>query len=341
MLDHFFVALWVYDQRLFMFMFLHLNGCHIFCVFLSVAHNAGWSHSYWSQLHHLYYGQCLRWSYCMCFLFIQRLPNGPSSILDDGEIDRQRESEIERQRAELGQLKERLALMCRQVPDSETLLLCNAFISTNKLSQAGNVNRQKMMRSHSAVCLTLSLPVRLGRSRSSWRLPGGSWPDPKRPTRNYREMWKRWDSPSWWQNKPPLCVSVTESISLTPTEICNSLLWYQSSHLPTWQQHLLLYTWEPLPCSHGDSVSGRATGVFTWTRPRKPKCGYVVDRKGGIFLQEGVKSPRKHFSLSLLLPLLTCCCFIFPLSFPCCPSVSHRLVNLQKWALLKSVKNKY
>uniref|UniRef100_A0A8C1V217 PTPRF interacting protein alpha 3 n=2 Tax=Bilateria TaxID=33213 RepID=A0A8C1V217_CYPCA len=47
--------------------------------------------------------------------FTQRLPNGPSSILDDGEIDRQREGEIERQRAELSQLKERLALMCRQV----------------------------------------------------------------------------------------------------------------------------------------------------------------------------------------------------------------------------------
>lgn len=53
--------------------------------------------------------------------FPQRLPNGPSSILDDGDIDRQREGEIERQRSELGQLKERLALMCRQVLDSVTL----------------------------------------------------------------------------------------------------------------------------------------------------------------------------------------------------------------------------
>ena len=35
--------------------------------------------------------------------------------MDDVEIDRQREGEIERQRAELAQLKERLALMCRQV----------------------------------------------------------------------------------------------------------------------------------------------------------------------------------------------------------------------------------
>lgn len=35
--------------------------------------------------------------------------------MDDADIDRQREGEIERQRSELGQLKERLALMCRQV----------------------------------------------------------------------------------------------------------------------------------------------------------------------------------------------------------------------------------
>ncbi|TRY87804.1 hypothetical protein DNTS_015710 [Danionella cerebrum] len=52
----------------------------------------------------------------------ERLPNGPSSILDDGEIDRQREGEIERQRAELSQLKERLALMCRQVGEIEEQL---------------------------------------------------------------------------------------------------------------------------------------------------------------------------------------------------------------------------
>ncbi|XP_052392031.1 liprin-alpha-3-like [Carassius gibelio] len=52
----------------------------------------------------------------------ERLPNGPSSILDDGEIDRQREGEIERQRGELSQLKERLALMCRQVGEIEEQL---------------------------------------------------------------------------------------------------------------------------------------------------------------------------------------------------------------------------
>ncbi|XP_054908046.1 liprin-alpha-3 isoform X1 [Poeciliopsis prolifica] len=52
----------------------------------------------------------------------ERLPNGPASILDDGDVDRQREGEIERQRSELGQLKERLALMCRQVGEIEEQL---------------------------------------------------------------------------------------------------------------------------------------------------------------------------------------------------------------------------
>ncbi|XP_013888808.1 liprin-alpha-3 [Austrofundulus limnaeus] len=52
----------------------------------------------------------------------ERLPNGPSSILDDGDLERQREGEIERQRSELGQLKERLALMCRQVGEIEEQL---------------------------------------------------------------------------------------------------------------------------------------------------------------------------------------------------------------------------
>uniref|UniRef100_A0A8C9U1W8 PTPRF interacting protein alpha 3 n=1 Tax=Scleropages formosus TaxID=113540 RepID=A0A8C9U1W8_SCLFO len=51
----------------------------------------------------------------------QRLPNGPS-VLDDGDIDRQKEGEIERQRAELSQLRERLALMCRQVGEIEEQL---------------------------------------------------------------------------------------------------------------------------------------------------------------------------------------------------------------------------
>uniref|UniRef100_A0A3P9AEX7 SAM domain-containing protein n=1 Tax=Esox lucius TaxID=8010 RepID=A0A3P9AEX7_ESOLU len=53
------------------------------------------------------------------FILFQRLPNGPS-VLDDGEMDRERlrETEMERQRAELAQLKERLALMCRQVSEN-------------------------------------------------------------------------------------------------------------------------------------------------------------------------------------------------------------------------------
>ncbi|XP_034395652.1 liprin-alpha-3 [Cyclopterus lumpus] len=53
----------------------------------------------------------------------ERLPNGPSSsVVDDADVDRQREGEIERQRSELGQLKERLALMCRQVGEIEEQL---------------------------------------------------------------------------------------------------------------------------------------------------------------------------------------------------------------------------
>ncbi|XP_019739009.1 liprin-alpha-3-like isoform X2 [Hippocampus comes] len=52
----------------------------------------------------------------------ERLPNGPASGLEDGELERQREVEIERQRAELSQLRERLALMCRQVGEIEEQL---------------------------------------------------------------------------------------------------------------------------------------------------------------------------------------------------------------------------
>ncbi|KAL6102490.1 ppfia3 [Pungitius sinensis] len=52
----------------------------------------------------------------------ERLPNGPASILDDADVERPREAEIERQRSELGQLKERLALMCRQVGEIEEQL---------------------------------------------------------------------------------------------------------------------------------------------------------------------------------------------------------------------------
>ncbi|XP_056286481.1 liprin-alpha-3-like isoform X3 [Pseudoliparis swirei] len=51
-----------------------------------------------------------------------RLPNGPSTGLEDSELERQREAEIERQRSELSQLKERLALMCRQVGEIEEQL---------------------------------------------------------------------------------------------------------------------------------------------------------------------------------------------------------------------------
>ncbi|KAK5905864.1 hypothetical protein CgunFtcFv8_001782 [Champsocephalus gunnari] len=51
-----------------------------------------------------------------------RLPNGPSTGLEESELERQREGEIERQRSELSQLRERLALMCRQVGEIEEQL---------------------------------------------------------------------------------------------------------------------------------------------------------------------------------------------------------------------------
>ncbi|XP_076007820.1 liprin-alpha-3-like [Genypterus blacodes] len=51
-----------------------------------------------------------------------RLPNGPSTVAEESELERQRESEIERQRGELSQLRERLALMCRQVGEIEEQL---------------------------------------------------------------------------------------------------------------------------------------------------------------------------------------------------------------------------
>uniref|UniRef100_A0A8C2WQ55 PTPRF interacting protein alpha 3 n=2 Tax=Cyclopterus lumpus TaxID=8103 RepID=A0A8C2WQ55_CYCLU len=60
---------------------------------------------------------------CITIDAFGRLPNGPSSsVVDDADVDRQREGEIERQRSELGQLKERLALMCRQVGEIEEQL---------------------------------------------------------------------------------------------------------------------------------------------------------------------------------------------------------------------------
>uniref|UniRef100_A0A7N9AU42 PTPRF interacting protein alpha 3 n=1 Tax=Mastacembelus armatus TaxID=205130 RepID=A0A7N9AU42_9TELE len=77
-------------------------------------------------------------------LFVQRLPNGPSSILDDGEIDRQREGEIERQRSELGQLKERLALMCRQVLDS--LMIEEQLTSARRELARSEETNQKLQR---------------------------------------------------------------------------------------------------------------------------------------------------------------------------------------------------
>uniref|UniRef100_A0A673YNG9 PTPRF interacting protein alpha 3 n=1 Tax=Salmo trutta TaxID=8032 RepID=A0A673YNG9_SALTR len=76
-----------------------------------------------------------------------RLPNGPSSGLDDGEIDRQRETEIERQRAELSQLKERLALMCRQVGEIEEQLAA----ARREVTKSEEAN-QKLQRDVKEVC---------------------------------------------------------------------------------------------------------------------------------------------------------------------------------------------
>uniref|UniRef100_A0A3Q2Z4U0 PTPRF interacting protein alpha 3 n=1 Tax=Hippocampus comes TaxID=109280 RepID=A0A3Q2Z4U0_HIPCM len=53
---------------------------------------------------------------------IKRRQQGVDGGKDDGELERQREVEIERQRAELSQLRERLALMCRQVGEIEEQL---------------------------------------------------------------------------------------------------------------------------------------------------------------------------------------------------------------------------
>uniref|UniRef100_A0A8C7F6F5 PTPRF interacting protein alpha 3 n=1 Tax=Oncorhynchus kisutch TaxID=8019 RepID=A0A8C7F6F5_ONCKI len=80
----------------------------------------------------------------------ERLPNGPSSILEDGEIDRerQRETEIERQRAELAQLKERLALMCRQVGEIEEQLTA----ARREVTKSEEAN-QKLQRDVKEMCL--------------------------------------------------------------------------------------------------------------------------------------------------------------------------------------------
>ncbi|XP_066564852.1 liprin-alpha-3 [Amia ocellicauda] len=78
----------------------------------------------------------------------ERLPNGPSSLLDDGEIDRQREGEIERQRAELSQLRERLALMCRQVGEIEEQLSA----ARRELSKSEEANHKLQRDVKEALC---------------------------------------------------------------------------------------------------------------------------------------------------------------------------------------------
>lgn len=121
------------------------------------------------------------------FLWCQRLPNGPSSILDDGEVDRQREGEIERQRSELGQLKERLALMCRQVPQTP-------YYNSNWMDATLCVNKYSILFQvvEVAVSHVIFVPlVRLARLRSSWHLPGENWRDLRKPTTNCNETSRR------------------------------------------------------------------------------------------------------------------------------------------------------
>ncbi|XP_070976603.1 liprin-alpha-3-like [Oncorhynchus clarkii lewisi] len=76
-----------------------------------------------------------------------RLPNGPSSGLD-GEIGRQRETEIERLRAELCQLKERLALMCRQVGEIEEQLAA----ARRELTKSEEANQKLQRDVKEALC---------------------------------------------------------------------------------------------------------------------------------------------------------------------------------------------
>lgn len=71
----------------------------------------------------------------------QRLANGPAV-----EVERQRsEGEIERQRSELGQLKERLALMCRQVgatPPGPAQPLRPTLTAVRRPLQVGEIEEQ-------------------------------------------------------------------------------------------------------------------------------------------------------------------------------------------------------
>uniref|UniRef100_H3CKY0 PTPRF interacting protein alpha 3 n=1 Tax=Tetraodon nigroviridis TaxID=99883 RepID=H3CKY0_TETNG len=78
----------------------------------------------------------------------ERLPNGPSSILDTTDLDRQREGEIERQRSELGQLKERLALMCRQVGEIEEQLMS----ARRELARSEEANQKLQRDVKEALC---------------------------------------------------------------------------------------------------------------------------------------------------------------------------------------------
>ncbi|XP_030624311.1 liprin-alpha-3-like [Chanos chanos] len=76
-----------------------------------------------------------------------RLPNGPS-LQEDSELERQREGEIERQRVELSQLKERLALMCRQVGEIEEQLVA----ARREVTKSEEANQKLQREVKEALC---------------------------------------------------------------------------------------------------------------------------------------------------------------------------------------------
>ncbi|XP_075905565.1 liprin-alpha-3-like isoform X2 [Nelusetta ayraudi] len=83
----------------------------------------------------------------------ERLANGPAVEVEaeaeaEAEAERQREGEIERQRSELGQLKERLALMCRQVGEIEEQLTA----ARRELARSEEANQKLQRDVKEALC---------------------------------------------------------------------------------------------------------------------------------------------------------------------------------------------
>lgn len=125
-----------------------------------------------------------------------------------------------------------------------------------------------------------------------------------------------------------------ESILIILADVSNSLLWLQS-HLPTWQQRLLLYTQESLPCSHGDDANRQSCRRFHMDVLIKSVCWKPMERH-----VEETQATGSRVSLrnrpSPLNVSSTSDCFFSP-----APPPRHRLVQQHKWVLLKSVNNYY